>query len=159
MMKWPDHIAPRISNEMFTIRDFLPTLAAITGAKVPTDRAIDGVDQSAFLLGRQENSNRDSFLTFIGDRLVAVRWRQWRIYPVEFDSAKTNPATAGYVGTMKELAGYPQIFNIEADPKERLNVAHLNGWVLGPYMKIVAEYQQSLKKFPNPPAPTLTDFH
>jgi arylsulfatase A-like enzyme len=158
MVKWPDHITPRVSNEMFAIHDFLPTLSTITGAKIPTDRAIDGIDQTAFLLGKQENSNRESFLTFLGDRIVAVRWRQWRIYPIEFNSTHGNPAMGGYVGTTTELAGYPQIFNIEADPKEHLNVAHLNGWVLGPYMQIVSAYLKSVKQYPNPPAPTLTDF-
>ncbi len=48
MVKWPGKIAPRASNEMVSIHDFAPTLAGIIGAKMPTDRPIDGVDQSAF---------------------------------------------------------------------------------------------------------------
>ena len=35
--------------------------AFIAGAEVPTDRAIDGVDQLDFFLGKQENSNREEF--------------------------------------------------------------------------------------------------
>ena len=34
--------------------DFLPTFASILGAKLPTDRPIDGVDQTAVLLGNSE---------------------------------------------------------------------------------------------------------
>jgi len=158
VVKWPGQIEPSSSNEMFGIHDFFPTLAKIIGAEIPTDRPIDGVDQSAFLLGQQKESNRESFLTFIGDRLVAVRWRQWRIYPVEFLKTRGNPSLAGYVGTIRETAGYPQVYNIEADPKEMVNSAHLNGWVIAPYMKIVGEYRASLKNHPNPPAPSLTDF-
>jgi arylsulfatase len=158
MVKWPGQIEPSTSNEMFGIHDFFPTLAKIIGAEIPTDRPIDGVDQSAFLLGQQKESNRESFLTFIGDRLVAVRWRQWRIYPVEFLGTGGNPSLAGYVGTIRETAGYPQVFNIEADPKEMVNSSHLNGWVIAPYMQIVGEYRASLKEHPNPPAPSLTDF-
>lgn len=157
MIKWPGKIAPRVSNEMFAIHDFLPTFAALFGTQVPADRPIDGVDQRDFLLGKQAHSNREHLLTFIGDRLVAVRWRQWRIYPVEFLGSRTNPSTRGYVGTMREMAGYPQIYNIEADPKEQLNVAHLNGWVMAPYVRLVEQYRASLKKYPNPPAPNLTD--
>jgi arylsulfatase len=157
MVRWPGKIKPRVSNEMFAIHDFLPTLAKIIGAEVPKDRPIDGVDQSAFLLGQQQRSNRDHLLTFIGDRLVGVRWMQWRMYPVEFLGSQGNPFIAGYVGTIRETAGFPQVFNIEADPKEQVNVAHLYGWVMVPYLQLIGQYQESLKKYPNPPAPNLTD--
>jgi arylsulfatase len=157
MIRWPEKIRPFVTNEMIAIHDFFPTLAKIIGAKVPKDRPIDGVDQSEFLLGRQDRSNRDHLLTFIGDRLVAVRWKQWRMYPVEFLGTRGNPSTAGYVGTIRETAGYPQIYNIEADPKEQLNVAHLNGWVVVPYLQLINQYRESLKEHPNPPAPNLTD--
>ena len=158
MIRWPGRIAPGVSNEMFAIHDIFPTLASIIGAEVPSDRPVDGVDQSPFLLGRQEESNRDHLLTFIGDRLVAVRWRQWRMYPVEFLGTRGNPSIAGYVGTIRETAGYPQIYNIEADPKEQVNVAHTNGWLVAPYLQLVNRYRESLKEHPNPPAPSLTDF-
>jgi arylsulfatase len=157
MIKWPGRIEPGVTNEMVAIHDFLPTLANMIGAKVPEDRPIDGVDQTAFLLGDQEHSNRDSLLTFIGDRLVAVRWRQWRMYPVEFLGSRGNPSTAGYVGTIRETAGYPQVYNIEADPKEQVNVAHTNGWVIAAYLQLIGQYKESLKAHPNPPAPNLTD--
>ncbi|MHC4830125.1 MAG: arylsulfatase [Planctomycetota bacterium] len=159
MIRWPGRIAPAVSNEMFAVHDVLPTLAQIIGAEVPKDRPIDGVDQAAFLLGEQEQSSRNHLLTFLGDRLVAVRWNQWRIYPVEFLAANTNPATGGYMGTMRETAGFPQIYNIEADPKERVNVAHTGaGWVMGPYLQLVAKYRASLKDHPNPPAASVTRF-
>jgi arylsulfatase A-like enzyme len=157
MVRWPGKIKPSVSNEMFAIHDFFPTLAKIIGAKMPKDRPIDGVDQSSFLLGQQNTSNRDHLLTFIGDRLVAVRWKQWRIYPVEFMGTQGNPSTAGYVGTIRETTGFPQLYNIEADPKEQLNVIHLNGYVIAPYLQLVNKYQESLKKYPNPPAPNLTN--
>jgi len=157
MVRWPGKIKPSATNEMIAIHDFLPTLTTIIGAKVPKDRPIDGIDQSAFLLGQQETSSRDHLLTFVGDRLVAVRWKQWRIYPVEFLGTRGNPSTAGYVGTIRETAGYPQIYNIEADPKEQVNVAHLNAWVVVPYMQLIDQYRESLKEHPNPPAPNLTD--
>ncbi len=135
----------------------MTTLAKIIGVKVPQDRPINGVDQSAFFLGQQDRSNRDHLLTFIGDRLVAVRWTQWRIYPVEFLGSRGNPSTAGYVGTIRETAGYSQGYNIEADPKEEVNVAHTNGWIIARYLQMVNQYLESLKEHPNPPSPNLTN--
>jgi arylsulfatase A-like enzyme len=43
---------------MFSIMDFFPTFAHIIGSKVPTDRQIDGVDQTDVLLGKSETGNR-----------------------------------------------------------------------------------------------------
>lgn len=159
MIRWPGAIEARVSNEMFAIHDFFPTLAALIGAELPTDRPLDGVDQSAFLLGEAETSARESLITFIGPRIAGVRWRQFRFYPFEVGTSDTNPDVGGYMGTVTDTAGFPQIFNIEADPKERVNLAHAGaGWAMAPYLKTIGAYLATLEEHPNPPAPNLTDF-
>src|SRR5262245_34816870 len=63
IIRWPGRIpAGRVSNEIVHEIDIFPTLAAATGAPVPTDRAIDGVNQLPFLEGKQAKSNRDSVI-------------------------------------------------------------------------------------------------
>lgn len=157
MIRWPGKIKPGVSDEMISVHDFLPTLAGFIGAKVPADRPYDGFDQGDFLLGKQDKSNREHLLTFVGDRLVAMRWRQFRIYPVEFHSSDTIPRLGGYLGTMRETAGLPRIYNIQSDPKEMTDVAVSgNAWVLAIYSKLIAAYKAMLKDHPNPPAPNLT---
>ena len=159
MIKWPGKIKPSVSNEMFSIHDFLPTFANIIGAKVPQDRPIDGIDQSGFLLGKQETSNRNSLITFIGDRIAAVRWKQFRIYPMKINQTGNNPEVGGYLGTVAETAGFPQIFNIEADPKERVDIGPTGGgWIMGPYLQTVMKYRATLSKYPNPQVPNVTKF-
>ena len=80
-MRWPGKIKPGTrSNAMFSIMDFFPTFARLIGASVPTDRPIDGVDQTDVLLGKSRDGNRESLLTFIGADIVAARWKQWRVY-------------------------------------------------------------------------------
>jgi arylsulfatase len=44
------------------------------------------------------------------------------------------------------------------DPHEDLVVGGLFGWVSGPALKVVEEYLEAVKKFPNPPAPNITRF-
>ena len=56
------------------------------------------------------------------------------------------------------MAGYPKAFNIEMDPHEDLVVAGLFGWVFDPVLKLVEEYLASVKKYPNPLAPNITQF-
>ena len=75
------------------------------------------------------------------------------------EHTKNNPSLGGYVGTMTETAGFPQIFNIESDPKERVDTATTgSGWVLGVYSKLIAQYKKTLKTHPNPPVPNMTKF-
>jgi arylsulfatase len=158
MIKWPGNIAPRVSNEMVSIHDIFPTLAAIIDAKVPTDRPIDGVNQAAFFTGKQAKSNRESLITCIGEEVVAVRWKQFRVYPKQFVSSMGNPSMSGLGAYRIESGGYPSIFNIEADPREENNIIGVSGWVVGAYMKVVGEYMKSLEKYPNPKAVNLTEF-
>src|SRR5262249_43882667 len=80
-IRWPGHVKPdRTSYAMFSIMDFMPTLASTVGGKMPTDRAIDGVDQSDVLFGKSAVGHRETLLSLIGPELVAGRWKQWRLY-------------------------------------------------------------------------------
>ncbi len=159
MIRWPGKIKPGVTDEMISVHDFLPTLAGFAGATLPDDRPYDGFDQDDFLLGKQEKSNRQHLLTFIGDRLAAVRWRQFRIYPFDIKPVDTNPSYAGYLGAIRETSGFPRIYNIEADPGEIHDITIDGyGWLLAVYGKLVAEYKATLKDHPNPPAATLTQF-
>ncbi|MCP4710905.1 MAG: hypothetical protein GY869_19965 [Planctomycetes bacterium] len=76
-------------------------------------------------------------MTFIGSRLAAVRWRQWRLYPVEFLDPRGNPSTSGYMGTIRETTDYPRAYNIESDPTEEVNVMHTNAWLIAPYQQLI----------------------
>ena len=56
------------------------------------------------------------------------------------------------------MAGYPKFYNIEMDPHEDLVVGGLFGWVSGPALQVVEEYLETVKKYPNPPAPNIKRF-
>jgi arylsulfatase A-like enzyme len=162
IIRWPDHIRPRVSYAMFSIMDFFPTFAQFAGGKMPDDRPIDGVDQSDLLLGRNDSGRRDHLLTFVGPDLVAVRWKQFRAYFADVTPGRSGGGAAtlmGGIGTSAApMNGYPKVFNIEADPQEEHNIGELYNWVLGPLLKTVEEYKASLAKNPNPPAANMTRF-
>ena len=81
IIRWPGKVpAGRVTNEIVHIVDLYTTLAHFAGADVPKDRPIDGVDQSDFLLGKQETSNREGFPAYVADRLSAVKWRNWKAH-------------------------------------------------------------------------------
>mgnify|MGYP000048898714 FL=1 len=125
---------------------------------MPDDRPIDGVDQSDFLLGQKSTSNREHLITFTGDQLQAVRWRQFRYYLVDVTPSGLGASRQeGLAGAYRPLH-YPLIFDIEADPREEFNQNVYRGWVTGHSSQVIEEFMQSLIQHPNPPAPNLTDF-
>ncbi|HEY3224051.1 MAG TPA: arylsulfatase [Pseudolabrys sp.] len=160
LIRWPGKVKSNTTSyAMFSIMDFLPTFARIIDGKLPTDRPIDGVDQSAVLLGNSTMGRRESLLSFIGGELVAARWKQRRIYFTDIHPTGSGPQRQpGIFSASAPTAGYPKVYNIEMDPHEDLVVGGLFGWVSGPALKVVEEYLASVKKYPNPPAPNITQF-
>jgi arylsulfatase len=143
---------------MFSIMDFLPTFARIVGGKIPTDRQIDGVDQTDVLLGKSELGHRQSLLSFIGADLVAVRWKQWRIYFTDIHPTGIGPQRQVGLFVANAPMAYPKVFNIEMDPHEDLDIGALYTWSVAPALKAVEQYKETVKKYPNPPAANLTRF-
>jgi arylsulfatase len=160
LIRWPGQIKPNTTSyAMFSIMDFLPTFAHIVGSTMPTDRPIDGVDQTEVLLGNSAIGHRESLLSFIGGDLVAARWKQWRIYFTDIHPTGIGPQREpGIFSASVPMAGYPEVYNIEMDPHEDLVVGGLFGWVSDPALKAVEEFLASVKKYPNPPPPNITQF-
>jgi arylsulfatase A-like enzyme len=162
IIRWPQRIQPRVSYAMFSIMDFFPTFARLAGAKVPDDRPIDGVDQSALLLGASETGAREHLLTFVGSDLVAARWKQFRAYFVDVAPSRSGwggeHLMGGVGASAAPMNGYPKVFNIESDPREEHNIGEMYNWVIGPVLKTVESYKASLAKHPNAPAANMTKF-
>jgi len=77
-ISWPGKIKPgRISNQLIDACDFLPTLAELTGAPMPTDRVIDG---KSFLplLFNESASHRDWIFMELGNQWY-VRDANWKL--------------------------------------------------------------------------------
>ena len=157
MIVWPGKITPGVSNEMFSIMDFYPTIAKLTGVPVPNDRPVDGIDQSAFILGEQKQSNRDSLITFIGDELVAVRWNQYRFYFSSVEEAGIRNQ-GGFVANRVPKNSYPDSYNIELDQRETHSITVHAGWTVPYMLKVIKDYKDTLQRFPNPPAPNLVQW-
>lgn len=149
MMRWPGHIASgRVSNEVVHIVDLYPTLAAIVGASVPTDRPVDGIDQLDFILGRREGSAREGFVYYIKQELRAAKWRDWKLHMVWEPEPNDGP---------KHLES-PLLFNLTRDPKEETDVNTEASWARTPIRRMIHEFQQSLKAHPPIPPGAPDDY-
>ena len=142
-MRWPGKIeAGRESDEIVHAMDLFPTLARIADGNVPSDRVIDGMDVSEFLLGRKEESGRDGFVVYMGNDVFGVKWRNWKLHFKE---------QTGWNGVLREYT-MPRVYNLINDPQERDNVLFPHTWVPKAALPQLEEHVASLKKYP--PIPT-----
>jgi arylsulfatase len=141
IIRWPGHVpAGRVSDEIVHEVDTYTTLAHVGGASVPRDRAIDGVDQTDLLLGRTEKSAREGFPVFVADRLEAVKWRNWKIAFYDEERDWWTPPVK---------LGVPKAFDLFTDPKEEYpQTGLLSTWNARPAMKVVEDFEKSLKQYP-----------
>jgi arylsulfatase len=139
MIRWPGKVpAGSVNNEIVHIVDLYTTLARVGGAEIPKDRPIDGVDQLEFFLGKQTVSNREGFPAYVSDRLSAVKWRNWKAHLIWQENMYDPP---------RKLP-LPKVINLLTDLKEERDVGAYNTWVAEPVMKILGEFEASLKKYP-----------
>jgi arylsulfatase len=139
IIRWPGKVpAGCVNNEIVHIVDLYTTLARVGGAQVPKDRPIDGVDQLDFFLGKQATSNREGFPAFVADRLSAVKWRNWKMHLIWQVNMYDTPLKLPV----------PKLVNLLTDLKEERDVGVQNSWVAEPMVKIIGEFEASLKKYP-----------
>lgn len=139
MVRWPGKIAAgRTSDEIVHGVDLFPTLASLAGASVPKDRPIDGVDESAFLLGKSEKSAREGILIWCADRLQAVKWRNYKVHFYQQETM-VSPAVKLPI---------PLLINLYTNPREDADETTLDSWVVGPVLKMVGEFEASVKRNP-----------
>jgi hypothetical protein len=85
------------------------------------------------MMGKQEKSNRDGFVVFIGNQIYGVKWENWKMMSKELDTG---------TGVAEEW-GIPRLlFNLYLDPKEEnaLSYEIESLWVRYPAGKILTDH-------------------
>ena len=108
--RWPERYHRRTSDAIFATIDLLPTFATLSGAQVPKDRKIDGIDQVALLFGKSDEGRKTFFFDAAG-----VRLGDWK-----YVSAKAN-----FYGYAKEddRPQLDELYNLSKDIGEIQNLA------------------------------------
>jgi arylsulfatase A-like enzyme len=111
IVRWPGKVpAGRVSDAIFATVDFMPTFASLGGFQLPTDRRIDGIDQSALLLGKRD-AGREHF--YYHD--AGVREGKWKYL-------KANAHFYGYA-IEDDRKKVEELYDLDADLGEQNNLA------------------------------------
>ena len=151
IMRWPGQVpAGAVNNEIVHLVDVFPTLASFTGAAVPDDRPIDGVDMADFFLGKRQASGREGFPIFVGNDLRALKWRNWKVH---FGWAETK------YDAVQRFSTAPKVVDLTRDPREeRQAVEPANSWLQYTGLSVINTFMASTKKFPNVPVGAADDY-
>ena len=111
---WPGTVKPATVTDIGSALDLLPTAAALTHARLPADRLLDGVDLSAPLRGTGA-SPRHTIFYYWNSELRAVRK----------DRYKAHFITSGAynIGGARTEHTPPLLFDLAADVGERFDIA------------------------------------
>lgn len=104
----PGMVKPGMVTEMGSTLDLITTFASLSGAKVPTDRKMDGYDLSPVLKGTGE-SPRHEFYYWARAKLHAVRSGPWKLH-----IAQRQPVNYGREIQMDR----PELYHVEKDISE-----------------------------------------
>jgi arylsulfatase A-like enzyme len=137
---WPGVIKPKqVVGDIIHETDLFTTFARLAGATqyIPTDRIIDGVDQTALLFDGDTNSRRDYVFIYAGPRLGATVKGNYKRHWISSDP-------------IGEASGIPAAFYfLPADPRERtpmlVNLIHLKS----PFNKMKLRHDLWKKKYPD----------
>jgi arylsulfatase len=151
LIRYPGHVpAGQVSGEIVHIADMFTTLIRWAGLEIPKDRVIDGVDQRAFIEGKQKSSGREGFLYWMNDTLYGVKWQNFKMVLV-MQQTMTDPAL--------RLAT-PHLVNLDVDPKERkpYDYPYVHSWVVAHTGKLLGEFEESVKREPLIPVGAPLDY-
>ena len=111
IVRWPGKVpAGRVSDAVFATVDFLPTFASLAGFQVPTDRRIDGIDQSELLSAKRESGREHFYFHNAG-----VREGKWKYL-------KANAHFYGYA-VEDDRKKEEELYDLDADLGEQDNLA------------------------------------
>ncbi len=133
--------AGSIVGDIIHVADLFTTIARLAGAtaKIPTDRLIDGLDQSALMLEGETYGRRDYVFIYSGNSLKAVVKEQ---YKINVPAPGENPIGAKF-------------YDLFRDPREEWPVAtEVGAWGGAEFVRIIMRHKQRMAKYPDEPAAT-----
>jgi arylsulfatase len=130
------------AQDIIHVSDFYTTLSRLANAsgEIPTDRVVDGVDQSGVLLLGEGNGRRDYVHIYDGPTLKALVKNKYKMH---LPPPGTNPIAA-------------PIFDLTRDPREERAIDSIKygPWAGGQFANMAKRHLGYKQKYPDQPAGT-----
>ncbi len=135
--RWPGMIEEdSIVGDMIHVADLFTSLARVANAadKIPTDRIVDGVDQTALMLEGETHGRRDTVFIYSGFSLKAVVKEQ---YKLEMPGAGENAIIANF-------------YDLYRDTREEWPVStEIGAWGGAEFERLIQRHKQRKAKYPD----------
>ena len=135
--RWPGMIEEdSIVGDIVHVTDLFTSIARIAGAtdKIPTDRLIDGVDQSALMLKGETHGRRDHVFIYSGNSLKAVVKEQ---YKLNVPGPGENPIGAKF-------------FDLYRDTREEYPLStEIGAWGGQEFVRVIQRHMMRKQKYPD----------
>lgn len=140
--------AGTVCDSIATTMDVMPTLAALAGAELPTDRVIDGEDIRHLFHGEFDKADPDkAFFYYLRVHLQAVRQGKWKLHlPREKEPVGAAPFGRNAHIAPKDRIGFKQPFLVDLDNDlgETTNVAAENPEVVERLLELAESMRDDL---------------
>lgn len=147
IMHWPAVIAPgQVSSSLASTIDILPTIAEITGTKLPGHK-IDGLSILPILRGDKDAQPRKTFYYYYhSNNLEAVRMGQWKlVFPHDHRSYENVlPGNDGFPGPYSQGRAEYALYNLRRDPGERYDVKEQHPAILEEMEKLAEQARSDI---------------
>jgi arylsulfatase A len=140
LARWPGKIpAGTVCHEPVMSIDLLPTIARLSGAKLPA-RKIDGLDIWPLLSGQKGAKSPHEVLYFYWlNELQAVRSGKWKLHFPHTFPKPNPPGKDGKPGKYERLKIGVALYDLEKDPGEKTDLAEK-------YPEVVKRLQELAEK-------------
>ncbi len=137
-VRWPGVVEENsLAGDIFHVSDLYTTFARIAGATefIPTDRIIDGVDQTALLLEGETHGRRDYVYIYQGFILRSVVKQKFKMHM----PAPGMPGAAA------------PVFDLNRDTREENPLIEVALWSGASFQDMIKRHMLMMKKYPNSP--------
>ena len=136
-VRWPGMIeADSIVGDIIHVTDLFTTLARFAGSvdKIPTDRLIDGLDQTALMLAGETHGRRDYVFIYSGNKLEAVVKERFKI---KVPGPGENPIGAKF-------------YDLYRDSREEFSVStEVGAWGGAEFVRVIQRHMMRKQKYPD----------
>ena len=137
-VRWPGMIeADSVVGDIVHVSDLFTTLARVGGAtdKIPTDRIIDGIDQTALWLGGETHGRRDYVFLYNINKLEAVVKEQYKL---------------AIPGGNIDNAILADFYDLNRDSREEWPVStEIGAWGGAKFVRMIQRHMARKQKYPD----------